>query len=74
MGKTQLKLHTCHKSIRNTPTCMGKTNRDYTDSGNSWKHPHVHGEDVVIHFTKIVDEGNTPTCMGKTHGGTSHII
>ncbi len=33
-------------SSGNTPTCMGKTSIIHSSKRHTWKHPHVHGEDI----------------------------
>ena len=33
-------------AVRNTPTCMGKTEHKRPVLAATWKHPHVHGEDL----------------------------
>ena len=48
---------------------MGKTNRDYTDSGNSWKHPHVHGEDAWWNISHNLNQETPPRAWGRLERG-----
>ena len=53
-------------SLRNTPTCVGKTCADSASPPNAKKHPHVRGEDYISFGYGSSDSRNTPTCVGKT--------
>jgi len=53
------------KFVRNTPTCMGKTNRRSLPIMPSGKHPHVHGEDKTEYGIMPPYEETPPRAWGR---------
>ena len=56
----------------NTPTGVGKTNRDCQTGFCTKKHPHGRGEDYQSIITRLGTDGNTPTGVGKTWRAPAH--
>jgi len=51
--------------MRNTPTCMGKTNFPHRPFLRSWKHPHVHGEDAQLLALRNLQAETPPRAWGR---------
>ncbi len=49
----------------NTPTCVGKTRLDPRRQVNTWKHPHVRGEDSDKTFKDGSDQETPPRAWGR---------
>ena len=52
-------------SLRNTPTCMGKTSHLFLHSFELRKHPHVHGEDLVFIAFNYFSTETPPRAWGR---------
>ena len=61
-------------AVGNTPTCVGKTFRVFTEITPMKKHPHVRGEDRNQGNAGRFRDGNTPTCVGKTAAAQIHCV
>jgi len=55
-------------AVRFTPTCVGKTYLARPPARRETVHPHVRGEDFLLHALSCKDVRFTPTCVGKTSG------
>ena len=53
-------------TLRNTPTCVGKTVFTTERKRFNLKHPHMRGEDQATTAGNQYRPRNTPTCVGKT--------
>ena len=53
------------RPTRNTPTCVGKTRLDPRRQVNTWKHPHVRGEDSDKTFKDGSDQETPPRAWGR---------
>ncbi len=51
--------------VRNTPTCVGKTDKPYTCARTCRKHPHLRGEDKEITKCKDFFEETPPPAWGR---------
>ena len=51
--------------IRNTPTCVGKTEDGQAPETSWWKHPHVRGEDVTTQRSGRETEETPPRAWGR---------
>src|SRR5690625_5303285 len=54
-GEDHLPVGTLKPMLRNTPTCVGKTQKSDGGLMLSWKHPHMRGED----FSTLSTLGST---------------
>src|SRR5690606_22611222 len=57
------------KSARNTPTDVGKTDQQLTNTENQAKHPHGRGEDVAGNARGLIPVETPPRTWGRP-GGT----
>ena len=60
-------------SLRNTPTCVGKTRRRAEQAHRVWKHPHMRGEDLcylTIHRETIE---TPPHAWGRLDSGIDEL-
>ena len=51
--------------IRNTPTCVGKTEDGQAPETSWWKHPHVRGEDVLQCILNMKKSETPPRAWGR---------
>ena len=56
-----------HPSVRNTPTCVGKTNLRHFLQRDCQKHPHVRGEDGVSSARRRTCLETPPRAWGRRH-------
>ena len=59
--------------LRNTPTCVGKTSTAYNGKGQTWKHPHVRGEDRSLSTLSTFSRETPPRAWGRLHTGLFHV-
>ena len=53
--------------LRNTPTCMGKTDVYAFKPERNWKHPHMHGEDTIFLLLHSPKTETPPHAWGRQH-------
>ena len=57
----------------NTPTCMGKTSFLANPCGQSWKHPHMHGEDIRSCISSLNKSETPPHAWGRLNGSALSV-
>ena len=57
---------------RNTPTCVGKTNRPRGGFFCDWKHPHVRGEDAPASRPSLPALETPPRAWGRHRQDLAH--
>ena len=58
-------FRTLYVCLGNTPTCMGKTALNAFICFSGRKHPHVHGEDLILSRRSISDLETPPRAWGR---------
>ena len=61
-------------TMRNTPTCVGKTQKSISVSSLIRKHPHVRGEDQTNVYEKGLKEETPPRAWGRQADGGNPVM